>query len=45
MPGVPTEPTMLAPYRVLDAAQVSDTVGGGRPFTDDDTTPSPEALS
>jgi len=34
-----------APYRVLDAAQVSDTVGGGRPFTDDDTTPSPEALS
>ena len=30
-----------APYRVLDAAQVSDAVGGGRPFTDADTEPSP----
>lgn len=33
----------VAPYRVLDAAQVSDTVGGGRPFTDADTEPSPSA--
>ncbi|WP_319804064.1 spermidine synthase [Nocardioides dongkuii] len=33
--------TGAAPYRVLDAAQVSDTVGGGRPFTDADTAPSP----
>jgi len=32
-----------APYRVLDGAQVSDTVGGGRPFTDADTEDSPRA--
>lgn len=32
-----------APYRVLDGGQVSDTVGGGRPFTDADTEPSPPA--
>ena len=30
-----------APYRVLDGAQVSDTVGGGRPFTDADAEDSP----
>ncbi|NPC97900.1 fused MFS/spermidine synthase [Nocardioides sp. zg-DK7169] len=30
-----------APYRVLDAGQVSDSFGGGRPFTDADTEPSP----
>ena len=30
-----------APYRVLDAAQVSSTLGGGTPFTDDDTERSP----
>jgi spermidine synthase len=30
-----------APYRVLDAAQVSSSLGGGAPFTDDDTEPSP----
>ena len=30
-----------APYRVLDAAQVSSSLGGGTPFTDDDTRPSP----
>lgn len=30
-----------APYRVLDGAQVSDTVGGGRPFTDADAESSP----
>ncbi|KQW53796.1 spermidine synthase [Nocardioides sp. Root1257] len=30
-----------APYRVLDAAAVSDSFGGGTPFTDDDTEPSP----
>lgn len=33
--------TGAAPYRVLDGAQVSDTVGGGRAFTDDDTADSP----
>ncbi len=45
--GVPT--TALAtraarsplPYRVLDAEQVSSSFGGGRPFTDADTEPSP----
>lgn len=26
----------VAPYQVLDRAQVSDSLGGGRPFTDDD---------
>ena len=30
-----------APYRVLDASQVSDGFGGGTPFTDADTEPSP----
>lgn len=30
-----------APYRVLDGGQVSDTVGGGRPFTDADAEDSP----
>lgn len=30
-----------APYRVLDDAAVSDGFGGGRPFTDADTEPSP----
>ncbi len=30
-----------APYRVLDAAQVSDSFGGGTPFTDADTADSP----
>ena len=30
-----------APYRVLDAGQVSDSFGGGRPFTDSDAEPSP----
>ena len=30
-----------APYRVLDAAQVSSSLGGGTPFTDADTEPSP----
>lgn len=30
-----------APYRVLDARLVSDTFGGGRPFTDEDAAPSP----
>ncbi|MEI5672329.1 MULTISPECIES: spermidine synthase [unclassified Nocardioides] len=30
-----------APYRVLDGAQVSDTVGGGRAFTDADSADSP----
>ncbi|WP_244929567.1 fused MFS/spermidine synthase [Nocardioides sp. W7] len=30
-----------APYRVLDGAQVSDTVGGGRAFTDADAERSP----
>ena len=30
-----------APYRVLDAGAVSDSFGGGTPFTDDDTEPSP----
>lgn len=30
-----------APYRVLDGRQVSDTFGGGTPFTDADTAPSP----
>ena len=29
-----------APYRVLDEGQVSDALGGGRPFTDADTEPS-----
>jgi hypothetical protein len=32
-----------APYRVLDSRQVSDTLGGGVPFTDADATPSPSA--
>ena len=32
-----------APYRVLDEALVSDTLGGGRPFVDTDTAPSPVA--
>lgn len=32
-----------APYRVLAGGQVSDTLGGGVPFTDDDTAPSPAA--
>jgi hypothetical protein len=35
--------TSSSPYRVLDGAQVSDTVGGGLPFVDDDTAPSPAA--
>lgn len=30
-----------APYRVLDAAQISSSLGGGAPFTDADTRPSP----
>ena len=30
-----------APYRVLDARQVSDAFGGGTPFTDADSQPSP----
>jgi spermidine synthase len=30
-----------APYRVLDGRQVSDSFGGGTPFTDADTAPSP----
>ena len=30
-----------APYRVLDARQVSDGFGGGTPFTDADSAPSP----
>ncbi|CAI9415126.1 spermidine synthase [Nocardioides sp. T2.26MG-1] len=30
-----------APYRVLDGRQVSDGFGGGTPFTDADTAPSP----
>jgi hypothetical protein len=30
-----------APYRVLDAGQVSDGFGGGTPFTRSDTEPSP----
>lgn len=30
-----------SPYRVLDARQVSDGFGGGTPFTDDDSAPSP----
>ncbi len=30
-----------APYRVLDERGVSDSFGGGRPFTDADTEPSP----
>ena len=30
-----------APYRVLDGGQVSDGFGGGEPFTDADTAPSP----
>lgn len=30
-----------APYRVLDAGQVSDGFGGGTPFTGNDTEPSP----
>ena len=34
-----------APYRVLDGSQVSDTVGGGLPFVDEDTAPSPAATS
>jgi hypothetical protein len=31
----------VAPYRVLDGAQVSDALGGGRPFTDADVEDSP----
>jgi hypothetical protein len=31
------------PYRVLDAVQASDALGGGRPFTDVDTRPGPRA--
>jgi spermidine synthase len=31
----------VAPYRVLDPRQVSDGLGGGRPFVDADTVPSP----
>jgi spermidine synthase len=31
-----------APYRVLGPSQVRDAFGGGLPFTDDDTRPSPE---
>ncbi|WP_245582258.1 spermidine synthase [Nocardioides halotolerans] len=34
-----------SPYRVLDGTQVSDTVGGGAPFVDADTEPSPPAQS
>lgn len=34
-----------APYRVLDGAQVSDTVGGGRAFTDAGTEDSPAATA
>jgi hypothetical protein len=30
-----------APYRVLDERLVSDTFGGGAPFTDEDSEPSP----
>ena len=30
-----------APYRVLDAAATSDTLGGGMPFQDDDAAPGP----
>lgn len=30
-----------APYTVLDPGRVRDTLGGGRPFTDDDTVASP----
>jgi spermidine synthase len=30
-----------SPYRVLDAGAVSDSFGGGTPFTDDDAEPSP----
>lgn len=30
-----------APYRILDDRQVSDSMGGGTPFTDADTAPSP----
>jgi len=37
--------TSPAPYRVLDATQVSDTVGGGRPFTDDSSADSPDLMS
>ena len=33
-----------APYRVLDAGQVSDGFGGGTPFTASDTEPSPPPL-
>jgi spermidine synthase len=33
--------TSALPYRVLDAAAVSSTFGGGRPFTDEDTERSP----
>ena len=33
--------TAASPYRVLDGAQVSDGFGGGTPFTDADTEPSP----
>jgi spermidine synthase len=34
-----------SPYRVLDESLLSDSLGGGRPFVDDDTAPSPAALS
>lgn len=33
--------TAASPYRVLDGAAVSDSFGGGAPFTDADTEPSP----
>jgi hypothetical protein len=33
--------TAAAPYRVLDGGRVSDGFGGGTPFTDADTEPSP----
>lgn len=45
--GVPTDGlrerarSSAAPYRVLGAAQVSDTLGGGIPFTVEDSEPSP----
>jgi hypothetical protein len=33
--------TGVSPYRVLDGTRVSDGFGGGAPFRDDDTEPSP----
>jgi len=33
--------TAASPYRVLDAGAVSDTFGGGTPFTDADAEDSP----